>query len=89
MPKFTRILADDRRRETLELLAAAALCIEPKESVTDCRDAKDNRHLELALAAEATAILSGDEDLLVLDPWRGVRVLRPTRFLEEFGADEP
>ena len=86
-PKFARVLTEDRRRETLELLAAAALWIEPKEVVNDCRDAKDNCYLELALAAQATVIVSGDEDLLVLDPWRDVRVLRPARFLEGFGTD--
>ena len=88
-PKFARVLTGDRRRETLELLAAAALWVEPKERVSDCRDAKDNRYLELALAAGATSIVSGDEDLLVLDPWRGVRVLRAARFLEAFGASQP
>ena len=86
-PKFARVLTEDRRRETLELLAAAALWIGPKEVVNDCRDAKDNCYLELALAAQATVIVSGDEDLLVLDPWRDVRVLRPARFLEGFGTD--
>ena len=86
-PKFTRVLTEDRRRETLELLAVAALWVEPEKAVHDCRDAKDNRYLELALAAQATTIVSGDEDLLVLDPWRGVRVLRPARFLE-IGAGE-
>jgi uncharacterized protein len=54
--------------------------------VRDCRDGKDNRylHLALALAAGATAIVSGDEDLLVLNPWRGIQVLRPAQFLNEF-----
>ena len=85
-PKFARVLTEDRRREILELLAAAALWIEPTETVGDCRDAKDNRYLELALAAHATTIMSGDQDLLVLDPWRDVRVLRPARFLEELGT---
>ncbi|MGI4976268.1 MAG: putative toxin-antitoxin system toxin component, PIN family [Janthinobacterium lividum] len=88
-PKFARVLTEDRRRETLELPAAAALWFEPKEHVTDCRDTKDNPYLELALAARATAIVSGDEDLLVLDPWRGIRVLRPARFLEHLGKVEP
>lgn len=87
--RFARALTDDRRREILELLSAAALWIEPKEEVRDCRDGKDNRYLELALAAGATAIVSGDEDLLVLNPWRGTRVLRPAKFLEEFGSGEP
>ena len=82
-PKFRRVLTEDRRHEALELLAAAALWIEPKEAVKDCRDAKDNRYLELALAAQASTIVSGDEDPLVLDPWRGVRVLRPASFLKE------
>ena len=86
-PKFARVLTDDRRREILELLSAAALWVEPTETVRDCRDSKDNRYLELALAACATAIVSGGEDLLVLHPWRGVQVLRPAAFLDMFGAD--
>ena len=88
-PKFARVLTDDRRREILELLSAAALWVEPTEKVQDCRDTKDDRYLELALAAGATAIVSGDEDLLVLHPWRGVQVLRPAEFLNELGIDGP
>lgn len=85
-PKFKRSLTDDRRREILELLSAAALWVEPTEKVLDCRDSKDNRYLELALASHATAIVSGDEDLLVLRPWRGVQVLRPAEFLTKLGV---
>ena len=88
-PKFARVLTDDRRREILELLSAAALWVEPKEKIQDCRDSKDNPYLELALAARATAIVSGDEDLLVLNPWRGVQVLRPAAFLVELGIGVP
>lgn len=84
-PKFARVLTDDRRREILHLLGAAALWVEPGTEVRDCRDGKDNRCLELALAAGATAIVSGDADLLALHPWRGIRVLRPAAFLDELG----
>jgi uncharacterized protein len=89
-PKFSQALTDDRRHEILEMLTAAAMWVEPTDRVADCRDAKDNRYLELALASGAAAILSGDDDLLVLDPWRGVRVLRPQAFLEqvERGANQ-
>ncbi|WP_428488329.1 putative toxin-antitoxin system toxin component, PIN family [Rhodopila sp.] len=80
-PKFARVLTEDRQREILALLSAAAIWVEPKEAVRDCRDSKDNRYLELALAAGAASIVSGDEDLLVLNPWRGVQVLRPEAFL--------
>ncbi|TCZ63221.1 putative toxin-antitoxin system toxin component, PIN family [Roseicella aquatilis] len=85
-PKFARALTEERRRETLELLAAAALWIEPREAVRECRDPKDNCTLELALAAGASAILTGDEDLLVLHPWRGIPVLRPAEFLWALGG---
>lgn len=88
-PKFARVLTDDRRREILELLSAAALWVEPNEEIQDCRDSKDNRYLELALAAGATVIVSGDEDLLVLNPWRGVRVLRPAQILGELRVIKP
>ena len=86
-PKFARVLTEDRRQEALELLSAAALWVEPTIPVRDCRDSKDNRYLELALAARATAIVSGDEDLLVLHPWRGIRVLRPAAFLMAIGEE--
>ena len=85
-PKFARVLTDSRRREILELLSAAAIWVEPKERVQDCRDGKDNRYLELALSAEATIIISGDDDLLVLHPWRGIEVLRPAQFFSKFGV---
>jgi predicted nucleic acid-binding protein len=49
----------------------------------DCRDAKDDKYLEPALAAGAEVIVSSDDDLLVLDPWRGVRILRPADHLAE------
>jgi len=78
-----RILAADRRQEILELLTAAAFWVEPTETIRDCRDAKDNRYLDLALAAGAAVIVSGDKDLLVLDPWRGIRIVPPAQFVAE------
>jgi predicted nucleic acid-binding protein len=42
---------------------------------------KDNKYLELALAAGAEIIVSSDDDLLVLHPWRGKRILRPADYL--------
>jgi putative PIN family toxin of toxin-antitoxin system len=86
-PKFMPVLTADRLSEVLELLAAAALWVEPATKVEDCHHAKDNCYLELALAAGALVIVSGDEDLLVLHPWRGARVLRPSHFVAEIEAN--
>jgi uncharacterized protein len=80
-PKLVRAIPVARRERVLEILRQAAVWFEPEERVTDCRDAKDNKYLELALAAGAETIVSGDDDLLVLDPWRGVRILLPADYL--------
>ena len=49
--------------------------------VTDCRDPKDNPFLALALDGLADTIVSGDDDLRVLHPWRGVEILSPGDFV--------
>jgi len=45
-----------------------------------CRDPDDDVVLATAFAGESAAIVSGDQDLLVLDPYRGIRVLTPSAF---------
>jgi predicted nucleic acid-binding protein len=47
------------------------------------RQLKDNTCLEPALAANAAISVSSDNDLLVLHPWRGVRILLPATSPEE------
>lgn len=54
----------------------------PKKIITACRDPKDNKFLEAALAGKADAIVTGDDDLLVLHPFEGVKILRPAELLE-------
>lgn len=50
--------------------------------VADCRDPKDDKFLALALEAGADCIVSSDEDLLVLNPYHGIPVIRPLDFPE-------
>jgi uncharacterized protein len=45
-----------------------------------CRDRDDDVVLGSALAGVCAAIVSGDQDLLILDPFRGIRVLAPSAF---------
>jgi predicted nucleic acid-binding protein len=45
-----------------------------------CRDHDDDLVLATALAGECAAILTGDQDLLILDPFRGIRMLAPSAF---------
>jgi putative PIN family toxin of toxin-antitoxin system len=83
VPKFARAIPEDVREGILGLLAA--VWAEPGTRVADCRGPKDNKYLELALATGAKAIISSDEDLLTLDPWRGARILRSRDFLVAVG----
>ena len=59
--------------ETLTLVVPAM--IEPI-----CRDRDDDVVLATALAGECVAVVTGDRDLLILDPFRGIRVLSPADF---------
>ena len=51
------------------------------KKITVCRDPKDDKFLEAALAAEADCIVSGDANLLDLSPFENIPVLRPAEFL--------
>ena len=84
-PRFAAAISAARRARILAALRGQAVWFRPPQRVTDCHAAKDNKYLELALAAGAGVIVSGDADLLVLHPWRGVRILRPAEYLLEAG----
>ena len=65
----------------MAILRGAAIWFEPTVKITDCRDPKYNKYLELTLAASADTIISSDADPLMLHPWRDVRILRPADYL--------
>jgi len=46
-----------------------------------CRDPRDDKFLEVAVHGSADAIVTGDADLLALDPFRGVAILTPAAYL--------
>jgi putative PIN family toxin of toxin-antitoxin system len=68
----------------INLVATKLRIFSPTEIITDCRDPKDNKFLELAVEANASCIVTGDKDLLVLDPFRGIPILTAADFLKKF-----
>jgi len=86
-PKFARYLPGSRVERILELITAAAIKVATINSVTDCRDTKDNKYLELALAADAEFIIASDNDLLALDPWRGIRIITLSEYVSRFESE--
>jgi len=74
--KFDHFVSAQKRGAVLRLIASGAEWFRPTEKINDCRDPKDNKFLELAVASQATLLVTGDADLLVLDPFRGIKILK-------------
>lgn len=47
-----------------------------------CRDPSDNKFLEVAINGRADFIVSGDNDLLVLNPFEGIPIIDPATFVQ-------
>jgi uncharacterized protein len=79
-PRFDRYVSIDDRLRFLQLLLGVVRRVPITHRVSACRDPKDDKFLHVALNGNAEAIVTGDRDLLVLDPFHGVRILSPTAF---------
>lgn len=79
--KFRKYVTDQERDQFLAAYVHDAMLVEPTETIRVCRDPKDDQFLELAIAGEATSIISGDRDLLVLNPFREIAIITPAEFL--------
>jgi uncharacterized protein len=69
------------RLDLLARLAQNTVFFEPIAVVTDCRDETDNKFLALALDAKASCILSGDQDLRTVHPFRRIPIYSPGEFV--------
>ena len=80
-PRFDRYLRWMLREEFLEELGQTATLVEITQTIRACRDPKDDKFLELALSGRATHVITGDRDLLDLNPFHGIPILTPVAFL--------
>jgi len=90
--KFDRYLSRDERhafvahiRQNVDLFVVRDYDF--ARLVPPCRDRADQKFLALTLAAGADAIVSSDQDLLILHPWRGIPILKPVDYLSIAPAD--
>lgn len=80
--KFRRYISLEEVEAFLTALVGRALVLEPKKEIKACRDPKDDKFLTLAVAGNATHIVTGDKDLQVLHPFRGIPILGAAEFLQ-------
>ncbi len=69
-------------RGWLRQLMRSAELVTITERVTMCRDPTDDKFLELAVNGHADLILTGDNDLLVLNPFRGIPIVASATFVQ-------
>lgn len=80
--KFAHYFSREEVDIFLEVFIGVAEIVASKEQIQACRDPKDDKYLEAAVASEADCIVSGDPDLLALHPFRGIPILSPRDFLD-------
>lgn len=80
-PKFDKYIERSRRLEFLAAFIDRAEAIEIIQPVTGCRDPKDDKYLELAVNGRASHLITGDADLLSLNPFRGIQIVTPQAFI--------
>jgi putative PIN family toxin of toxin-antitoxin system len=84
--KFDVYLSREERERLLAGLVEDGTLIVPSCEIQACRDPSDDRVLELAVSGTAGCIVTGDKDLLVLNPFQSIAILTPAEFLRVLPA---
>ena len=81
-PKFVKYVDEARRRAFVADLSLSVVMVEPAGLLKVCRDPDDDMLLETAILGRADCLVTGDQDLLVLNPFQGLPIMPPARFLD-------
>jgi len=79
--KFRKYFAADDTEDLLLKIRYRATFINVSSNVTACRDPKDNFLLSLAVDGQATHLITGDKDLLVLEKFDQTKILTISEYL--------
>jgi uncharacterized protein len=74
-PKFKKYFSSAAIEQLLALLYEKIAWVNVVDEFTDCRDKKDNFLLNLSVSGQANYLITGDADLLVLNPFHGVEII--------------
>lgn len=85
--RFRRYFDEEDVRRFLAALTRAAQWVEVDIQIAACRDPKDDKFLELAVAGHADVLVTGDAALIALHPFRTLQILSPDAFLQTFNPE--
>jgi putative PIN family toxin of toxin-antitoxin system len=77
--KFDKYITLEERQIFIAKYITSSELVTIKKIVV-CRDVKDNKFLELAVSGNADIIITGDQDLLVLNPFQNIKITTPENF---------
>ncbi len=80
LQKF-RWMSDEEVVALLHALAQGSAIVAGRLAIRASRDPDDDKFLAAAVEGEAEYLVTGDHDLLDLDPYGDVRILTPAAFL--------
>jgi len=74
-PKFQKYFSESVIENLIGLLNEKIELVEVTRCFDNCRDAKDNFLLDLAVSGLANYLVTGDADLLILNPFYDVEII--------------
>jgi putative PIN family toxin of toxin-antitoxin system len=82
LSKFDQYVRRAKRRTALRHIRSISTVVAIPYPIRACRDPRDDKFLEVAVHGRADLIVTGDTDLLTLNPFRGIAILTPAEYLE-------
>ena len=79
--KFDSYVSREKRNALLVRLAPLIEMVEIVDTVEASRDPTDDKFLEVAVNGRADVVVTGDEDLLALNPYHGIAILTPADYI--------
>ena len=81
-PRLAKLVDEPIRRGFVHNIRTTATLVQTVGAINACRDPDDDKILEIAVTGSADCIVTGNQDLLVLDPFRNIPILSPAQFLD-------
>lgn len=81
-PKFDKFLSKERRINFINEILELSVFYEVHDKADICRDPKDNKFLDIAIASYAEFLITGDEDLLILERIEKTSIISPRNFVD-------
>ncbi len=87
-PKLQKYFPPEKVNELLLFLKAISLFVEIQSNVKLCRDPKDNFLLAMAKDSQADYLITGDQDLLILERFQSTTIISYRNFLSILSPQE-